>query len=70
MPKASAIDKIIHPFNLNKPTTATIETVNGKRICVRTGKTARDKAAGHVAYKKNRRIWSESKGSSGQWVKV
>ncbi|MCS5737032.1 hypothetical protein [Herbiconiux daphne] len=71
MPKVSAIDKIIQPFNLNKTGTMAYRTVNGKVEKVRDGKTARDKANGHIAYKKNRRIWSDSgKNTVGQWVKV
>ena len=43
----------------------------GKPREMRVGKTAKDKANGHVAYKKNRRVWSDgSKGTPGQWVKV
>lgn len=26
---------------------------------IRTGKTAKDKANGHIAYKKNRRVWDD-----------
>lgn len=70
MPKVSAIDKIIQPFNLNKQGTMEVRNVDGKEVKVRAGKTARDKANGHIPYKKNRRIWSDSKGSAGQWVKV
>lgn len=74
MPKVSAIDKIIQPFNLNKEGTMEYRTVDGKEVKVRAGKTARDKANGHVPYKKNRRVWSDGgngKGASaGTWVKV
>lgn len=44
---------------------------HGKPREMRIGKTAKDKAKGHIAYKKNRRVWSDgSKGTAGQWVKV
>lgn len=33
----------------------------------RPGKTAEDKARGHVPYKKNRRVWDRTE---GQWCKV
>lgn len=60
------------------------DTVKGKSITVvdggvvmhgvthriRTGKTAKDKARGHIAGKKNRRIWSDDRTSGGKWVKV
>lgn len=34
---------------------------------IREGKTARDKARGHVPYTKNRRIWDSS---DKKWVKA
>lgn len=71
MAKHSAIDAIIQPFNLNKQGTMEVRTVDGKEVKVRAGKTARDKANGHIPGKKNRRIWSDgSKGSEGVWIKV
>lgn len=71
MAKQSAIDAIIQPFNLNKQGTMEVRNVDGKDVKVRAGKTARDKANGHIAYKKNRRVWSDgSKGTVGQWVKA
>lgn len=71
MTQKSAIDAIIHPFNLsNRVGTMETRNIEGKEVRVRAGKTARDKANGHTPYKKNRRIWSDSKTSSGQWVKV
>jgi hypothetical protein len=71
MAKQSAVDKIIHPFNLNKQGTMEVRNIDGKEVKVRAGKTARDKANGHIPYKKNRRIWSDgSKGSEGTWIKV
>lgn len=36
-------------------------------VTMREGKTARDKAKGHIAGKKNRRVWDD-KGC--KWVKV
>lgn len=74
MAKQSAIDAIIQPFNLNRQGTMAVRTVDGKEVKVRDGKTARDKANGHIPYKKNRRIWSGGSGgkggTAGQWVKV
>ena len=32
---------------------------DGNPVIMRVGKTARDKANGHVAYKKNRRLWDD-----------
>lgn len=32
---------------------------DGKPVIMRVGKTARDKAKGHVAGKKNRRFWDD-----------
>ncbi len=46
-----------------------------KPVEMRVGKTSRDKAKGHIPYRKNIRIWDDNgggrgKGSSGgQWVK-
>lgn len=43
---------------------------------MREGKTARDKANGHVPYRKNRRVWDASGSSKGKggvggaWVKA
>lgn len=38
---------------------------------MRKGKTARDKANGHQAGVKNRRIWDDGgRAGSGKWVKV
>lgn len=60
----SYIDAIIQPFNKDRSNGETEDRV-------RHGKTSRDKAKGHVAYKKNRRIWDDGgKGSGGQWIKV
>lgn len=39
-----------------------------KHTCeMRVGKTARDKANGHVAYQKNRRVWDNV---AHKWVKL
>ena len=40
-----------------------------KKRRVRNGKTAKDKANGHIAYRKNRRVWQGNQ-QTGQWVKV
>lgn len=43
-----------------------------KPVEMRVGKTARDKAKGHVPYRKNIRIFDAGpggKGGTGQWVK-
>ena len=38
---------------------------------MRVGKTSRDKAKGHVAGQKNRRVWDDGgKAGSGKWIKV
>lgn len=38
---------------------------------IRTGKTKKEKSRGHVAGKKNRRIWVDDKTTnSGRWTKV
>lgn len=37
---------------------------------MRKGKTSRDKANGHIAGKKNRRMFVEERGKAGEWVKV
>lgn len=47
----------------------------------RIGKTAKDKARGHIPYKKNRRVWSENPNgrvsrdsnghaTTGNWVRL
>lgn len=44
---------------------------HGKPREMRIGKTAKDKAKGHIAGKKNRRVWSDgSKGVAGGWMKA
>lgn len=71
MSKVSAIDAIIHPFNLNRKGTMAVVVIDGKEVKVRAGKTARDRANGHVAYKKNRRIWDDGgRAGNGKWIKV
>ena len=65
MSKVSAISAILQPFSFG----SNAERDDGGRR--REGKTAKDKARGHVAYKKNRRIWdSDSRGGNGKWIKV
>lgn len=55
-----SISKILQPFQFKSTSTQTILTdKNGIQTRVRTGKTAKDKANGHVAYKKNRRVWDD-----------
>lgn len=65
MSKVSAISAILQPFSFG----SNAERDDGGRY--REGKTAKDKARGHIAYKKNRRIWDDGgKSSGGKWVKV
>lgn len=55
-----SISKILQPFQFKSTSTQTIlKDKNGIQTRVRTGKTAKDKANGHVAYKKNRRVWDD-----------
>lgn len=63
---SKAYEQVFGQANLSAP------VKDGTKV-MRVGKTARDKAKGHIAGKKNRRIWDDgkgSKGSGGQWVKV
>lgn len=63
----SAINKILQPFTFGPSTTQTIRVTKlGNQERVRKGKTSKDKANGHVAYKKNRRVWDRL---DGVWVK-
>ncbi len=65
--------------NVNVGATKRVSLENAKRgemyQEMRTGKTARDKAKGHMPYRKNIRVWETSgvrgKGmsSTGAWVK-
>lgn len=64
MSKVSAISAILQPSPFSKKD----ERDDGGRV--RQGKTKKAKANGHVAYKKNRRIWDDGgKASGGKWVK-
>ena len=65
---AKAYEQVFGKVN----TGATSRTATqGEHKVMRVGKTAKDKANGHIAYKKNRRVWdSGSKVSEGKWVKV
>lgn len=99
MSKVSAIDAIIHPFQMESKSEQTVTDARqihlggiektifslskNKSLTVveggvdmvvttrvRTGKTKKDKANGHVPYKNNRRIWVDDKTTnSGRWVK-
>lgn len=63
---SKAYEQVFGQANLSAP------VKDGSKI-MRVGKTARDKAKGHIAGKKNRRVWDEDKGSKssgGRWVKV
>ena len=65
---SKAFDKIFGQVN----TSATSRKANtaGVHSVMRVGKTAKDKANGHIAGKKNRRVWSSERGRAGEWVKV
>ena len=65
---AKAYEQVFGKVN----TGATSRTAeHGEHRVMRVGKTAKDKASGHVPYKKNRRVFEGgSKGSEGKWTKV
>lgn len=65
MSKVSAVSAILQPFSFG----SNAERDDGGRR--REGKTAKDKARGHIAYKKNRRVWDDGgKSGGGKWIKV
>lgn len=65
MSKVSAIDAILQPFSFRSDKD---RDDGGRR---REGKTAKDKARGHVPYKKNRRVWDDGgRTGGGKWIKV
>ena len=60
MKVSKAYDQVFGGANLNAP------KKDGKKA-MRIGKTKRDKDKGHIAGKKNRRVWDDK---SHIWVKV
>lgn len=69
----STINAIMQPFSFKSTSTQTFgKTSAGNNYRIRSGKTVKDKANGHVAYRKNRRVWIEERTaqSNGYWAKV
>lgn len=61
-----AFDKVFGGVNVSFSRNTEIMREQG-RTEIRLGKTARDKANGHVAYQKNRRVWDQK---DHAWAKV
>lgn len=60
-------NETIEQFEAHQKLVSTLSSDNHPRP--RFGKTAKDKARGHIPYRKNRRVWNGN-ARDGKWIKA